>query len=153
MHIPFCFSPCLYCGCNKIVTRNLERIERYVGCLAREIAWRGQYFDRERVVEQLHFGGGTPTYLPAPALIKLLGILARHFQLTDAAERDYSIEIDPRSIAPGTLQLLRELGFNRVSVGVQDFDSDVQSAINRTAGRNGARRASRGPDLFSVHQL
>jgi oxygen-independent coproporphyrinogen-3 oxidase len=131
VHIPFCFSPCLYCGCTKIVTRNLGRIERYVGHLAQEISWRGQYFDRARVVEQLHFGGGTPTYLPASALIKLLGSLARHFQLTDAAERDYSIEVDPRSIAPGTLQLLKELGFNRLSVGVQDFDSDVQSAINR----------------------
>lgn len=131
LHIPFCFSPCLYCGCNKIVTRNLARVERYVGYLAQEIAWRGQYFDRARVVEQLHFGGGTPTYLPASDLVKLWGSLAQLFQLTDAAERDYSIEIDPRSIAPGTLPLLKQLGFNRVSVGVQDFDSDVQSAINR----------------------
>jgi len=131
VHIPFCFSPCLYCGCNKIVTRDRTRMDRYSRYLAREIAWRGAYFDRERVVVQLHFGGGTPTYLPKSTLAQLMRNLAQHFQLSEASERDYSIEIDPRSVDRSTLPLLKELGFNRVSLGVQDFDPQVQIAVNR----------------------
>lgn len=131
VHIPFCFSPCLYCGCNKIVTRSLDRIERYIRFLREEISARSRLFDRRRVVEQLHLGGGTPTYLPKTLLISLMVQLAQNFQLTDAAERDYSIEIDPRSVDSGTLQLLKEWGFNRLSLGVQDFDPEVQLAVNR----------------------
>jgi oxygen-independent coproporphyrinogen III oxidase len=131
VHIPFCFSPCLYCGCSKIVTRDLTRIDRYCRYLMQEMAWRGTYFDRERVLEQLHFGGGTPTYLPRATLMQLMGKLAKHFQLSEAPERDYSIELDPRSVDQATLQLLKELGFNRVSLGVQDFDPQVQVAVNR----------------------
>jgi oxygen-independent coproporphyrinogen-3 oxidase len=131
VHIPFCFSPCLYCGCNKIVTRDVNRIERYVAYLSQEISLRSRHFDRRRVVEQLHFGGGTPTYLPKALLIELMATLAQDFQLTDAVERDYSMEIDPRSVKAGTLLLLKDLGFNRVSLGVQDFDPAVQIAINR----------------------
>ena len=131
VHIPFCSSPCLYCGCNKIVTRDLTRMKRYMGCLTQEIAWRGAYFDSARVVEQLHFGGGTPTYLPKATLVQLMQHLAQHFQLSDAPDRDYSIEIDPRSVDRDTLALLKELGFNRVSLGVQDFDPKVQIAVNR----------------------
>ncbi len=131
VHIPFCFSPCLYCGCTKIVTRDLGRMERYVERLIEEISLRGRHFDRRRLVEQLHFGGGTPTYLPSTLLIRLMERLTQEFQLTDAMERDYSIEIDPRSVAPGTLQLLKELGFNRLSLGVQDFAPQVQIAVNR----------------------
>ena len=131
VHIPFCFSPCLYCGCNKIVTRDLHRIERYIRHLRQEIALRSRHFDRGRMVEQLHFGGGTPTYLPKALLSDLMVQLAEDFHLTKAPERDYSIEIDPRSVEAGTLQLLKELGFNRVSLGVQDFDPEVQRAVNR----------------------
>jgi oxygen-independent coproporphyrinogen III oxidase len=130
VHLPFCFSPCFYCGCNRIVSRDGNRIERYVGNLMQEIARQSRHFDRARVVEQLHFGGGTPTYLPKVLLMEIMESLAQHFQLTDA-ERDYSIEIDPRSIEPDGLQLLKELGFNRVSLGVQDFDPEVQRAVNR----------------------
>jgi oxygen-independent coproporphyrinogen-3 oxidase len=131
MHIPFCFSPCLYCGCNKVITRDVARMERYVRHLALEIAARGRYFDRARVVKQLHLGGGTPSYLPQSALIQLMSQLAEHFKLTDASDRDYSIEIDPRQSSPGMLNLLHELGFNRISLGVQDFDPAVQRALNR----------------------
>jgi oxygen-independent coproporphyrinogen III oxidase len=131
VHIPFCFSPCLYCGCNKIVTRDRARIDRYIHYLSEEIAWRSECFDSARLVEQLHFGGGTPTYLPNATLAKLVQKLAAHFQLSDSADRDYSIEIDPRSVDRDTLLLLKGLGFNRVSLGVQDFDSQVQIAVNR----------------------
>ena len=131
VHIPFCFSPCFYCGCTRVITRDVPRAEKYLLCLEREIAMRGRHFDRRRPVEQLHLGGGTPTFLPKPLLRELMGELAQQFQLIDSPERDYSIEIDPRTVDRGTLELLKELGFNRVSLGVQDFDPAVQRAVNR----------------------
>ncbi len=131
VHIPFCFSPCFYCGCTRVITRDVAQAEKYLHCLEREIAMRGRHFDRRRPVEQLHLGGGTPTFLPKPLLRELMGELAQQFQLIDSPERDYSIEIDPRTVDRGTLELLKELGFNRVSLGVQDFDPAVQRAVNR----------------------
>ena len=132
VHIPFCSSPCFYCGCNKIITRKLDRMDAYVGHLLSEISLRCRLFDRNRVVDQLHFGGGTPTFLPVKSLIEIVERLGRAFQLTNAADRDYSIEIDPRSVDPGSLQLLASIGFNRISLGVQDFDENVQRAVNRS---------------------
>lgn len=131
VHLPFCFSPCFYCGCNKVVTRELGRTDEYVRQLLREITLRGRYFAPDRLVEQMHFGGGTPTYLPKKRLIELIDRLDLQFRLTDVPSRDYSIEIDPRAADRSLLQLLTELGFNRISLGVQDFDEDVQSAVNR----------------------
>jgi len=135
VHIPFCSSPCFYCGCNKIITRKLDRIHTYVGHLVSEISLRSRLFDRNRVVDQLHFGGGTPTFLPAKYLIEIIERLDREFRLTDSEDRDYSIEIDPRSIDAGSLRLLASIGFNRISLGVQDFDEQVQRAVNRAQPR------------------
>ena len=131
VHLPFCFSPCFYCGCNKVVTHHLSRVDAYVRHLLDEVGRRSAYFDRERVVQQMHFGGGTPTFLPKKRLIELIDRLDREFQLTDDPSRDYSIEIDPRGTDHGLQQLLAGLGFNRVSLGVQDFDENVQRAVNR----------------------
>ncbi len=131
VHLPFCFSPCFYCGCNKVVTHQLSRVDAYIRHLLEEIGRRSAYFDRKRVVQQIHFGGGTPTYLPKKRLIELIDRLDRDFQLTDDPSRDYSIEIDPRVTDHGMLQLLAALGFNRISLGVQDFDENVQRAVNR----------------------
>src|SRR5579871_448790 len=131
VHIPFCQSPCFYCGCNKIVTRKLDRADRYVERLGAEIERRSRYFERGRTVEQLHFGGGTPTFLPRKRLVELIDRLDHHFSLSAAPDRDYSIEIDPRTADGGTLKLLSALGFNRVSLGVQDLDERVQRAVNR----------------------
>jgi oxygen-independent coproporphyrinogen-3 oxidase len=131
VHIPFCFSPCFYCGCNKIITHSADRIERYVRHLLAEISLRCGYFGRNRVLDQLHFGGGTPTFMPKHLLIEIFGRLDRDFQLTGSENRDYSIEIDPRGVDEGTLRLLASLGFNRISLGVQEFDEDVQRAVNR----------------------
>jgi oxygen-independent coproporphyrinogen III oxidase len=131
VHIPFCFSPCFYCGCSRLITHDVSKAERYLQSVEREIAIRGRHFDRRRTVEQLHLGGGTPTFLSNQLLTGLIGRLGQQFQLIDAPERDYSIEIDPRTVDRGKLVLLRELGFNRVSLGVQDFDPAVQSAVNR----------------------
>jgi oxygen-independent coproporphyrinogen-3 oxidase len=131
VHIPFCFSPCFYCGCNKVVTRHLEHADSYVRCLLHEISQRGAFFNRSRVVEQMHFGGGTPTFLPKKLLVELVDRIGHEFQLTEEDNRDYSIEIDPRGADKDMLQLLATLGFNRISLGVQDFDESVQLAVNR----------------------
>jgi oxygen-independent coproporphyrinogen-3 oxidase len=131
VHLPFCISPCFYCGCNKVVTRQLGRVDDYVGYLVEEVSLRSTFFDRKRVVEQLHFGGGTPTFLPKKLMIELVDRLDRDFQLIDDESRDYSIEIDPRGMDRAVLQVLAALGFNRISLGVQDFDESVQRAVNR----------------------
>lgn len=131
VHVPFCQSLCYYCGCNKIVTRNAERIQAYLDTLFMEVDMQAELFDRQRTVEQLHFGGGTPTYLTDEQLRALMAKLGDAFRLCDTDEREFSIEIDPRSTHDETMQLLAELGFNRVSLGVQDFDPAVQKAINR----------------------
>jgi len=131
VHVPFCHQLCYYCGCNKIVTRNEARVERYLNALHREIALQGALFDRSRLVEQLHFGGGTPTYLDPAQLGELFYVLRQHFSLDESNERQYSIEVDPRTVDRDRLDELASLGFNRLSLGIQDFDPRVQLAVNR----------------------
>ncbi len=130
VHIPFCRSLCYYCGCNKVVTRNADRVRRYLECLREEIRMQAPLFDTARTVEQLHFGGGTPTYLEDGQLADIMEWLSADFRLA-GGEREFSIEIDPRSTHDETIDRLAELGFNRVSLGIQDFDADVQRAVNR----------------------
>lgn len=131
LHIPFCRSPCFYCGCNKIITRQMALADTYVAHLITEISLRSGYFAESRAVEQLHFGGGTPTYLSIDRLGAVVDALDRFFRLTDDPGRDYSIEIDPRTVDRDYLAGLARLGFNRISIGVQEFDHAVQQAINR----------------------
>ncbi len=130
-HIPFCSTVCYYCACNKIVTKNRSRAEPYVAALLQELALQAPLFDDERTVEQLHWGGGTPTFLSAVQMRQLMEATRRHFRLRDDDGGEYSIEIDPRTVDEHDMSLLRELGFNRVSFGVQDFDPKVQKAVNR----------------------
>ena len=134
VHVPFCESPCFYCGCNRIITRERARAERYVGHLALEIERAAALFSRTRETLQLHFGGGTPNFLPLPALEQLVGLLGRHFSLSASSGRDFSIELDPRYLDSDYVHALAALGFNRASLGVQDFDPAVQEAINRVQG-------------------
>src|SRR5215469_9043695 len=122
LHIPFCFNPCFYCGCTRIITRDPARGTRYVEQLLREIELVAPLFSREREVRQLHVGGGTPNFLSLAKLAWLMDGLSRHFVLSRSAERDFSIELDPRSIPADFAAGLARLGFNRVSLGVQDFD-------------------------------
>lgn len=131
VHIPFCEHPCFYCGCNKIITRNRTHADQYLQRLYREIELQGALFDRTRAVRQLHFGGGTPTYLTMEQLSGLLDRLGRHFNIDRSELREFSIEIDPRTLQEDSLTALAALGFNRISLGVQDFDSNVQRAVNR----------------------
>lgn len=130
-HLPFCARLCFYCACNKIVTKNRSRAAPYLERLHKEIALQAALFDPARVVEQLHWGGGTPTFLADDEMRALMRATREHFRLRDDDQGEFSIEVDPREVRPGTLPLLRELGFNRLSLGVQDFDPKVQKAVNR----------------------
>ena len=131
VHVPFCMSPCFYCGCNRIITRDRGQADRYLERLYREIELIAPLFDRDRPVRQLHFGGGTPNFLDMGQMGELLDSLARHFAFTRAADREFGIEIDPRFADGAYVRGLGELGFNRISVGIQDFDPVVQEAVNR----------------------
>jgi oxygen-independent coproporphyrinogen-3 oxidase len=131
VHVPFCMSPCFYCGCNRIITRDRGQADRYLERLYREIELIAPLFDRDRPVRQLHFGGGTPNFLDIGQMGELLESLARHFAFTRAADREFGIEIDPRFADGAYVRGLGELGFNRISVGIQDFDPVVQEAVNR----------------------
>ncbi len=131
VHIPFCDTVCFYCACNKIVTKNRNHAEPYLANLYQEIARQGDLFDKNRVVNQLHWGGGTPTFLSYQQMKTLMELTREHFQLRDDDQGEYSIEVDPRETNDQTIKQLRELGFNRVSLGLQDFDPAVQKAVNR----------------------
>ncbi|TZF90493.1 oxygen-independent coproporphyrinogen III oxidase [Cognatilysobacter lacus] len=131
VHVPFCTSPCFYCGCNRIITRDKARAEVYLARLYREIALTADLFDRDREVIQLHFGGGTPNFLSPGQLGEVVETLRRHFHFAAARDSDISIELDPRFVDPADIAALGRIGFNRASLGVQDFDPDVQAAVNR----------------------
>jgi len=130
-HIPFCSSICYYCACNKVITKRKEKAEPYLQDLHREIEIQSQLFDRDREVRQLHWGGGTPGFLTHQQSQNLMDKIAQHFKLSREGEGEYSIEIDPRVMEKGGVAHLRSLGFNRISIGVQDFDGKVQKAVNR----------------------
>ncbi|MBL8532527.1 MAG: oxygen-independent coproporphyrinogen III oxidase, partial [Betaproteobacteria bacterium] len=129
VHLPFCDTVCFYCACNKVVTRDHSRAGKYLRYLATEARLVSESLDGDRRLSQLHWGGGTPTFLQPDELKQLMAIITSHFKLEPDGE--YSIEVDPRSAAPGTMTLLADLGMNRVSIGVQDFDETVQKAVNR----------------------
>jgi oxygen-independent coproporphyrinogen-3 oxidase len=131
VHIPFCDKLCYYCGCNKIITKNRSKAEVYLTYLKREIEMQGKLFTEMNTVEQLHFGGGTPTYISDEQMDDLLAHMRRWFRFIDDEHGEYSIEIDPRTVSPERIHTLRKQGFNRISFGVQDFDPDVQKAVNR----------------------
>jgi oxygen-independent coproporphyrinogen-3 oxidase len=130
-HVPFCFSPCFYCGCNRIITRDHSRAEAYLSRLVREAAMLGPLFDRDREVIQVHLGGGTPNFMTPGQIGELLESLDTHFRFSRSPDRDFSIELDPRFVNPGDIEALAFMGFNRASLGVQDFDPAVQKAVNR----------------------
>lgn len=128
-HIPFCETVCYYCGCNKVITANKKRALPYLEALKREIELQAQHCDTARPVLQLHFGGGTPTYLSDDQLDELIATIRQHFMLIDDGE--YAIEIHPQTVNAERIQRLRKMGFNRLSLGVQDFHPAVQKAVNR----------------------
>ncbi|MCG6887302.1 MAG: oxygen-independent coproporphyrinogen III oxidase [Proteobacteria bacterium] len=130
-HLPFCNTVCFYCGCNKVVTKDRRRAAPYLECLHKEIALQSNLFDADRPVEQLHWGGGTPTFISHDEMRELMDVTGRFFNLLDDDSGEYSIEIDPREAHGDTVAILRSIGFNRMSLGVQDFEPQVQKAVNR----------------------
>ena len=131
VHLPFCRDICYYCGCNKIVTRKEGVTGEYLRRLQSEIEMQSELVSRHRPITQMHWGGGTPTYLDNAEITELMHMLASHFRLLDKGYREYSIEIDPRTVDLETIALLKGVGFNRISLGIQDFDPLVQKATNR----------------------
>jgi oxygen-independent coproporphyrinogen-3 oxidase len=131
IHIPFCDTICYYCGCNKIVTKDHGKAATYLGYLKQEIDMQGRLFDGMGQIEQLHFGGGTPTYLSDRQMGDLMAHLRANFDFASDQQGEYAIEIDPRTVSAERVHSLRAQGFNRISLGVQDFDPEVQKAVNR----------------------
>lgn len=140
IHIPFCESLCFYCGCNKVVTSNKSRAFTYLQYLEKEMAANSELFDGNRLVTQLHWGGGTPTFISDDEMSWLMKMTRQHYQLLNNDEGEYSIEIHPGKVSSKTMKHLSDLGFNRVSMGVQDFDPEVQRAVNRYNSRDDVNR-------------
>ena len=129
VHIPFCESLCYYCACNKIITKHKERAAEYLRYLRKEVDLHTRHLGRGQAVSQLHLGGGTPTFMSDEELRQLMALLREHFKFVPGGE--YSVEVDPRTVDEQRLAVLAELGFNRLSFGVQDFDPAVQKAVHR----------------------
>ena len=129
IHIPFCNTLCFYCACNKVITKDRSKSAEYVRYLIKEMAMQAMLLGPDHVVEQLHFGGGTPTFLSDDEIRQVMAAIRKNFKLVEGGE--YSIEIDPRKVSDETIALLGAMGFNRISIGVQDFDAEVQRAVNR----------------------
>jgi oxygen-independent coproporphyrinogen-3 oxidase len=129
VHLPFCESRCLFCGCNVVITRQKERSEAYLDYLFKEMRETARLMNTQRSVVQLHWGGGTPTYLSPDQMTRLFRFQQETFSIAETAE--IAIEVDPRVTTPEQIELLRTLGFNRISLGVQDFDPKVQETIHR----------------------
>ena len=129
VHVPFCSSPCFYCGCNRVITRSALAGQEFLAQLEQEVMRVSQHIDRDRQVRQLHLGGGTPTFLSSAQLDQLLQVLRSYFHFDTQAE--LGLEVDPRTVTPEDIRALAKSGFNRISIGIQDFDPNVQKAVNR----------------------
>jgi oxygen-independent coproporphyrinogen III oxidase len=129
VHIPYCDTICYYCACNKIITKDHSVTEGYLSLLEKEMQMLSPLFDKDRELDQLHLGGGTPTFLNDQEMIALMGMIEENFKVSEQCEM--SIEIDPRKVTNESVRLLSNIGFNRISLGVQDFDAKVQQAVNR----------------------
>ncbi len=151
IHIPFCNTLCFYCACNKVITKDRSKSAEYVRYLIKEMEMQAALLGPGQVVEQLHFGGGTPTFLSDDEIRQLMAAIRKNFKLIDDGE--YSIEIDPRKVTDDTIALLGKEGFNRISIGVQDFDDEVQRAVNRIQSEEetlGIIKAARANGFKSV---
>ncbi len=152
VHLPFCESICYYCGCNKIVTRDHTRSAKYIKYLEKELALLAPHLGSEPTIAQLHWGGGTPTFLPREEMRELMALLDARFKRS--TDFECAIEVDPRHAPEGTMAFLGGLGFNRVSLGVQDFDPAVQKAVHRIQPEELVRRVvaeSRAAGFRSVN--
>jgi len=151
VHVPFCASPCFYCACNRVITRSTTAGQEFLVNLEKELRLVAPRFDHDRPVRQVHLGGGTPTFLSTEQIRQLMALLRTHFRF--AADAELGLEIDPRTVDPAGIRELRKIGFNRISVGIQDLDPDVQKAVNRvhdTAMVGSVVGAARGVGFDSI---
>jgi len=154
LHVPFCSTICYYCACNKINTANLKKADSYVERLVHEMALHSSLIDNPHIIEQLHFGGGTPTFLNDDQFARLFDAMHDYFKLAEDDGRDFSVEIDPRDLSPKRIDSLAKFGINRISIGVQDFDPAVQIAVNRIQSVEETRAimdAARENDIRSIN--
>jgi oxygen-independent coproporphyrinogen-3 oxidase len=152
VHLPFCNTICYYCACNKIITANHGRSAKYVRYLGHEIDIVSSLVEGDRSVQQLHWGGGTPTFLAQDEMAALMGMLRNAFSF--GADAEVSIEVDPRKVEASTVAFLHDLGFNRISLGIQDFDTAVQKAVNRIQSEAETRvviEAARAAGFLSIN--
>ena len=131
LHIPFCDTICYYCGCSKVITKDKSKATHYIDLLKQEIKLQGALFAKDRIVTQIHWGGGTPTFLNDKEIYEIIECIRDNFNVPAGNEVEFGIEVDPRTVDQQRLKNLNNLGFNRISFGVQDFDSSVQKAVNR----------------------
>ena len=131
LHIPFCDTICYYCGCSKVITKDKTKAAPYIKLLKQEIKLQGALFAKDRKVTQIHWGGGTPTFLSDEEIKEIIDCIGENFNVEDNNEVEFGIEVDPRTVDQQRLKSLSEMGFNRISFGVQDFDPAVQEAVNR----------------------
>lgn len=131
LHIPFCDTICYYCGCSKVITKDKTKAAPYIKLLKQEIKLQGALFAKDRKVTQIHWGGGTPTFLSDEEIKEIIDCIRENFNVVDDSEGEFGIEVDPRTVDQQRLKSLSEMGFNRISFGVQDFDPAVQEAVNR----------------------
>ena len=153
LHIPFCLSPCFYCGCTRMISHDRGNAATYLTRLNREIELVATRFDRDRSLAQLHFGGGTPNFLDADQLLELIKSLRQHFSFSHRADREFGIELDPRFCNEEYARCIAEAGINRVSIGVQDFDPAVQQAVNRIQSVDETRAVMQGARRGGVRSI
>lgn len=154
LHIPFCRLPCFFCGCSRTITQQAEPVAKFLDTLHREIELIGPLFDRDRRVRQLHLGGGTPNTLSLAQVGNLLACLHQAFSIDDRPSGELAMEVDPRLATPAYIHGLADLGFNRLSLGIQDFSPDVQRAINRVQSADhvaGLMDAARSAGIRSIN--
>ncbi|MGL6042079.1 MAG: oxygen-independent coproporphyrinogen III oxidase, partial [Deefgea sp.] len=150
-HLPFCNTVCYYCGCNKIITKDQSKADQYLDYLTQEVQMYGDLLPNRPQVSQLHLGGGTPTFLSHAQLQRLMDVVNTHFTLQKNGE--YSIEIDPRKVGEDTIKHLATLGFNRMSVGIQDFNSEVQIAVNRVQSEEETRTVIEAARMYGFRSV
>ena len=131
LHIPFCDTICYYCGCSKVITKDKSKARHYIDLLKKEIQLQGKLFAGDREVTQIHWGGGTPTFLDDDEIYEIIECIRENFNVPPNDRVEFGIEVDPRTVDRRRLKNLNNLGFNRISFGVQDLDADVQKAVNR----------------------
>ncbi|MCG6936616.1 MAG: oxygen-independent coproporphyrinogen III oxidase [Gammaproteobacteria bacterium] len=154
LHIPFCDTICYYCGCSKVVTKDKSKAVHYIELLKKEIKLQGSLFAKDRQVTQIHWGGGTPTFLNDNEISDIIECIRENFNVAKGSEVEFGIEVDPRTVDQQRLKKLSQLGFNRVSFGVQDFDQSVQEAVNRVQSTQQIRQHildARKLDFLSIN--